>query len=90
VQKHTFDPSTQEAETGELLWVQGQPGLQNELQNNPGYTEKPCLKNPNQQQQPPKQKTNKQKTKEKKRSWAVVAHTFKPSTWETEASGSLD
>jgi hypothetical protein len=25
------------------LWVQGQPGLQNEFQDSQDYTEKPCL-----------------------------------------------
>ena len=29
----------------QVLWVQGQPGLQNEFQDSWGYTEKPCLKN---------------------------------------------
>jgi hypothetical protein len=33
---HAFNPSTQEAETG-------QPGLQSEFQDIQGYTEKPCL-----------------------------------------------
>jgi hypothetical protein len=32
------------------LWVPGQPGLQNEFQDSQGYTEKPCLKNPNHQE----------------------------------------
>ena len=27
---HIFNPSTQEAEAGTFLWVQGQPGLQSE------------------------------------------------------------
>jgi hypothetical protein len=36
------------------FWVQGQPGLQSEVQDSQGYTEKPCLKNP-------KQKTNTEK-----------------------------
>lgn len=40
---HTFDPSTQEAETGESLKVQGQPTLQSELQDIQDYTEKPCF-----------------------------------------------
>jgi hypothetical protein len=45
VEAHTFNPSTQEAETGRSLWVQGQRGLPSEFQNKqPGYTEKPCLK----------------------------------------------
>jgi hypothetical protein len=34
------------------FWVWGQPGLQSELQDSQGYTEKPCLEKP----------TNKQKT----------------------------
>jgi hypothetical protein len=41
---HTFNPSTQEAETSGSLWVQGQPDLQSEFQDNQDYTEKPCLK----------------------------------------------
>jgi hypothetical protein len=32
----------------EDFWVQGQPGLQSEFQDSQGYTEKPCLKKPNQ------------------------------------------
>jgi hypothetical protein len=27
------------------FWVRGQPGVQSEFQDSPGYTEKPCLKN---------------------------------------------
>jgi hypothetical protein len=39
---HTFNPSTQEAETGGSLWVQGQPGLQSESRTaRAGYIEKP-------------------------------------------------
>ena len=38
---YTFNPSTQETEAGGSLHS-GQPGLQSELQNNQGYTEKPC------------------------------------------------
>jgi hypothetical protein len=30
------------------FWVQCQPGLQSEFQDSQGYTEKPCLKKPNQ------------------------------------------
>jgi hypothetical protein len=41
----TFNPSTWEAEAGGFL-IQGQPGLQSELQDSQGYTEKPCLKKP--------------------------------------------
>ena len=41
----SFNPSTQEAEAGGSLWVQGQPGLQSEFQDSQGcYIEKPCLK----------------------------------------------
>ena len=29
---HTFNPSTQKAEAGGSLWIQGQPGLQSEIQ----------------------------------------------------------
>jgi hypothetical protein len=41
------------------FWVRGQPGLQSELQDSQGYTEKPCLEKTNKQ-------TNKQKQKQKK------------------------
>jgi hypothetical protein len=38
---HTFNPSTEEAEAGRSLWVQGQPGLQKKFQESQGcYTEK--------------------------------------------------
>ena len=44
---HTFNPNTQEAETGGSLLVRGQPGLQSLFQDNQGcYTEKPCLEKP--------------------------------------------
>ena len=36
---HAFNPSTQEAETGRSLNIQGQPGLQREFQVSQGYTE---------------------------------------------------
>lgn len=39
---HTFNPSTQKPETGDL-WVQGLPSLQSEFQDTQGYTEKPRL-----------------------------------------------
>lgn len=39
----SFNLSTQEAEAGESLWVQGQPGLHSEFLDSQGYTEKPCL-----------------------------------------------
>ena len=41
---HSFNPSTLEAEAGGSLWVQGQPGLQNEFQNSQGYIAKTWLK----------------------------------------------
>ena len=37
---HAFTPTTREAEAGESLGVQGQPGLQSEFQDSKGYTEK--------------------------------------------------
>ena len=37
---HTFNPSTWEAETGKLLRVQGQPGLQKEILFQPTLTQK--------------------------------------------------
>jgi hypothetical protein len=40
---HAFSPSTQEAETGESPWVQGQIGPRSELQDSQGYTEKSHL-----------------------------------------------
>jgi hypothetical protein len=33
------------------FWVRGQPGLQSELQDSQGYTEKPCLKKQNKTKQ---------------------------------------
>ena len=45
---HTCNPSTQETEAGESLWVRGQPGLQGEFQDNQAcYTEKSCLEKQN-------------------------------------------
>ena len=40
---HAFNASTREAEAGESLWVQGQSGLLNKLQDSQGYAKKPCL-----------------------------------------------
>jgi hypothetical protein len=51
---HAFNPSTQEAETG-------QPGLQSEFQDSQGYTEKPCLEKQNKTKQ---NKTKQNKTKQ--------------------------
>jgi hypothetical protein len=42
---HTFNPSTREAEAGGFLRFL-RPGLQSELQDSQGYTEKPCLEPP--------------------------------------------
>ena len=39
---HAFNANTWEAELGQSWWVWGQPGLQNEFQDNQRYTEKPC------------------------------------------------
>jgi hypothetical protein len=55
---HAFNP--REAEAGRFF--QGQPGLQSELQDSQGYTEKPCLENKTKQN---KTKQNKTKTKTK-------------------------
>jgi hypothetical protein len=44
---HTFNPSTREAEAGQVdFWVRGQPGLQSEFQDSQGNTEKTCLEKP--------------------------------------------
>ena len=43
---HSFNPSTWEAEASPSLCIQGQPGLQSKFQDNQGYTEKPCLEKP--------------------------------------------
>lgn len=49
---HTFNPSAQEAEADEFLWVWGQPSPQREYQDSQDYTEeKPCLEKPKQNQQ---------------------------------------
>jgi hypothetical protein len=50
---HAFNPSTREAEAGGFL--SSRPGLQSELQDSQGYTEKPCL----------------EKTKKKKNHWIL-------------------
>jgi hypothetical protein len=50
---HAFNPSTRGQRQADF-WVRGQPGLQSELQDSQGYTEKPCLEK--QQQQQKKQK----------------------------------
>jgi hypothetical protein len=40
---HAFNPSTQKAEIGESLSVQGQPDQQREFQHTHSYTVRPCL-----------------------------------------------
>ena len=48
---HTFNPSTLEAEAGGSLWVQGQPGLHSEFQEESGlYRKNPVSKNKTQTQ----------------------------------------
>jgi hypothetical protein len=42
------------------FWVRGQPGLQNEVQDSQGYTEKPCLEKQNKTKQNKTKQTNKQ------------------------------
>jgi hypothetical protein len=44
---YTFYPSTQEAEAGRLLWVQGQPGPQNESRTARAIQRNPVSKNNN-------------------------------------------
>ena len=39
---HAFKPSTWETEAGELLRMQGQPGLHSEFQDSPGCGVSPC------------------------------------------------
>jgi hypothetical protein len=48
---HTFNPNTQEAEAGGFLSSRPVRGLQSKFQDSQGYTEKPCLKKKQQQQQ---------------------------------------
>ena len=40
---HAFNPSTQEAEAGRSLSLRPHNSLESELQDNKGYTKKPCL-----------------------------------------------
>jgi hypothetical protein len=40
---HPFNLSTEEAEVGVDLCIQGQPGLQSEFQDSQSHTEKPCV-----------------------------------------------
>jgi hypothetical protein len=51
------------------FWVWGQPGLQSEIQDNQGYTEKPCLKKQNKTKQ---NKTKQNKTKQNKTVSTVI------------------
>lgn len=41
---HAFNLSTQEAEVRESLWVQGQPMLKGEFNDNLNCIAKPCLR----------------------------------------------
>ena len=100
---HTFNPSSLEAEAGWFLWVPGQPGLQGEFQDSQGYTEKPYLKQTNKQNQGIEHASDRKinailgtltsqihrDRKNEGGAWTVVAHTFNPKTWESEAGGSL-
>jgi hypothetical protein len=64
------------------FWVQGQPGLQSELRDSQGYTEKPCLEKTTttKQQQQKKEHSEEHSGSEDRISWvvAVVVHTFIP------------
>ena len=71
---HAINPSTLEAEAE----AGGSSGLQSEFQDNPGYTEKPCLKQT-------KATTHKQTNKQ---TLSTVAHAFHPSTGEEAEPGS--
>jgi len=44
VMTYTFNPSTQEEETGGVLWILGQYGLHREFQTSWAYTERHSLK----------------------------------------------
>jgi hypothetical protein len=50
------------------FWVRGQPGLQSEVQDSQGYTEKPCLEKP-------KKQTNKQTNKQTKTQHSIAIKT---------------
>jgi hypothetical protein len=52
---HAFNPSAWETEAGGFLSSR-QPGLQSELQDSQGYTEKPCLKKPKKKKKKKKKK----------------------------------
>jgi hypothetical protein len=54
---HAFNPSTREAWQADF-WVRGQPGLQSELQDSQGYTEKPCLEKPKKKKKKKKKKNS--------------------------------
>jgi hypothetical protein len=53
--------------------IPGQPGLQSELQDSQGYTEKPCLEKQNKTKQN-KNKTKQNKTKQNKKRVLSSAH----------------
>ena len=48
------------------FWVQDQPGLHSEFQDNQGYTEKPCLKKKKKKKRKKEKKKEKEKRKRKK------------------------
>jgi hypothetical protein len=61
---YSSNPSTQEAEAGGSLWVQGQSGLQNEFQDSQGYIVRPGYKT--KQNKTKQNKTKQNKTKQNK------------------------
>ena len=63
---HAFKPSNWEEKVGDF-WVQSQPGLQRELQDSQGYTEKPVSKNSKKKKKKKKKKFKKKKKKERKK-----------------------
>jgi hypothetical protein len=81
---HAFNPSTWEAEAGRFL-SSSQPGLQSEFQDSQGYTEKPCLKKPNQRKKRERKKTkqNKKYGREKKIKATTVSACTQLSTMKT-------
>jgi hypothetical protein len=47
------------------FWVQGQPGLQSEIQDSQGYTEKPCLETP-------ERGWERERERERERTWEAL------------------
>ena len=59
---HAFNPSAWEAEAVGAPWVQGEPGLQSELQDNQGWvTQRNLVSQKQKQKQKQKQQQNKTK-----------------------------